>query len=82
MAFWSIRFYTDAADNTLPAVTTLLEELEQEADVRPALEQRFCLQDTLQDIGRTNVNQVRLTTDPAVVPIARAVPPPQAVATL
>lgn len=41
-------FYTDASDQTLPAVLDLLDELKSVPDVRPVLSQKFQLADALQ----------------------------------
>jgi len=44
------HFYEDSADTTLLNVLTLLEELEQERDVRPALHNRLHLKDSIQEL--------------------------------
>ena len=43
-------FYDDPRDETLPAVLDLLEELDEETDVRPVLESRFGLEQALEDL--------------------------------
>lgn len=43
-------FYSDASDQTLPAVWDLLNELDTESDVRPVLEERFGLTRALRDV--------------------------------
>lgn len=45
-------FYNDPRDTTLVAVLDLLEELEQERDVRPKLDARFGLRKALQDLSK------------------------------
>jgi Dullard-like phosphatase family protein len=49
-------FYNDPHDTTLPAVLNLLEELNEEEDVRPMLESRFGLKQALKELqsGRNN----------------------------
>jgi len=47
------NFYDSAADDTLPAVWDLLEELDQQSDVRPVLEERFRLKEALQAAKKT-----------------------------
>jgi CTD small phosphatase-like protein 2 len=44
-------FYDDPTDTTLPAVLTLLEELEGHKDVRPVLEARFGLKQALDELS-------------------------------
>lgn len=45
-------FYNDAKDTTLPAVVDLLDELDQEEDVRPILDTRFGLKKALKDLSK------------------------------
>jgi len=45
-------FYNDARDSTLPAVLGLLEELEDQEDVRPVLDARFGLKQALQELSK------------------------------
>ena len=46
------NFYNDPKDVTLPAVLDLLDELDNEEDVRPVLDARFGLKRALKDLGR------------------------------
>jgi Dullard-like phosphatase family protein len=46
------NFYNDPKDVTLPAVLDLLDELNDEEDVRPVLDARFGLKRALKDLGR------------------------------
>ena len=58
-------FYNDAKDTTLPAVLELLDELNEEDDVRPILDSRFGLKQALDEIrnGHAGVrpHQAQLT---------------------
>ena len=45
-------FYNDAKDTTLPAVMDLLDELDEEHDVRPVLDARFGLRQALDELSR------------------------------
>jgi Dullard-like phosphatase family protein len=44
------NFYNDPTDSTLPAVWQLLQELDECADVRPVLQERFRLQESLKEL--------------------------------
>jgi NLI interacting factor-like phosphatase len=59
-------FYNDPHDTALPEVLRLLEELNEEEDVRPMLESRFGLKQSLNEFqsGRNNTNSA--TKSPAV----------------
>lgn len=46
------NFYNDPKDVTLPAVLDLLQELDEEEDVRPILNARFGLKRALQELSR------------------------------
>jgi hypothetical protein len=60
------NFYNDPHDTALPEVLSLLEELNEEEDVRPMLESRFGLKQSLKESqsGRSNNNSA--TKSPAV----------------
>lgn len=48
-------FYNDAADQTLPAVLQLLEELDGHEDVRPHLDERFGLKTALEEVSKNGM---------------------------
>ena len=50
------NFYNDPKDDTLQAVYELLQDLEDVADVRPILDKRFRLADTLDQVTSPNEN--------------------------
>ena len=52
-------FYDDPTDQTLAAVSQLIRDLEEHKDVRPVLGPRFALEESLQHVARSDMNQVQ-----------------------